>query len=560
MPDTEDTGGAPESEHPPETSGAPVVAAPAPSTQRGALGWLSGQAQDWLIVISISALCLLRRIETLEPLNTGGDAATKWQFVRQWFFEHDFAHAEWNHHMTRFGVLVPAYLAQILLGHGLRGYYAAPLAACLVQVSFVYACGKRLSGRLGGVLGALLLIYTSVMATAGSQLLPDLFSGTYGIVMAYFFLRYADAHGKARTVWLVLSAVTAFVGYLGKETFVFFYPGMALAIFLAARNSEQAARGRAWLQPLVVFFGVLALGLALETLAYRVFTQYHSRAAIVIASHIGNSDEGGRPDTTFWKLFDRYLHIDKGWVVAFYVFLPCWLGLLGFAKNYRVRALLGIVGSFFFFLTFLVRGINPLLLWQRFMSRYLDPTAPFVQLVTALFLALVAEQLWQERGDGALWQKLGQLPRYAALLVVALCGVLGVWSYAGLKEDARPAFATGSQLAEIASDAYDRNLPIVIRKGRTGGASYARAVLAIYAIYLDPKPLVRDGRLPSFDEAKRVAGSLTYLVKDPHSYNGAKVNRMIDAGCALEIKESGFSMTAAPWGILPASCDSESAN
>ncbi|HEX7452464.1 MAG TPA: glycosyltransferase family 39 protein, partial [Polyangiaceae bacterium] len=490
MPDTDSLGGAPESERA-LPSGS--LAAPASNASRvhSALAWLSGNAHDIAIMVALAALCLTHRIQTLEPVNTGGDAATKWQFVREWFFKHDFAHAEWNHHMTRFGVLVPAYVAQLLLGHGIRAYYAVPLAACVVQVIFVYACGKRLSGRLAGVLAALLLIYTSLMATAGSQLLPDLFTGTYGIAMAYLYLCYADAQGKARSAWLVGSALVAFVGYLAKETMVFFYPGMAIAIWLAARSSAARVPLKAALKPLFVFFGVLLVCLVLETIAYRVFTAYHSRASIVVASHIGNSDEGGRADTTFWKLFDRYLHIDKGWVLAFYVFLPCWLGLLGFAKNYRVRGLLCVVGSFFFLLTFLVRSVSPLLLWQRFMSRYLDPTAPFVQLVTALFVVLVVQQLWQERGDGRVGRQLGRLERYGATFLLIASAALSVSSYLDLKEEGPRAFTQGHELSVITNDAYARNLPIVIRRARAGGPAYARDVLAIYAIYIDPKALQR---------------------------------------------------------------------
>jgi hypothetical protein len=391
-----------------------------------------------------------------------------------------------------------------------------------------------------------------------------LFTGTYGIVMTYLFLRFADAQGKARTAWLVASAVVAFIGYLAKETMVFFYPGMALAIWVAARHaagSPDAPRVASWravIEPLAIFFGVLLVGLVLETLAYRVFTQYHSRASIVVASHIGNSDEGGRPDTTFWKLFDRYLHIDKGWIVAFYIFLPCWLGLLGFAKNYRVRGMLAVVASFFFFLTFLVRGINPMLLWQRFMSRYLDPTAPFVELVTALFVALVLEQLWQERGPR--FAPLERLARYGVWLAPALVAVLAVLSYSNIREDGQRAFTTGSELAEIVNDAYARNLPIVIRRPHSGGASYARDILALYAIYIDPAALVRNGRMPSFEEARRVSGSMTYLVKNPRAYSPAKVNALIDAGCALEVRETTPTMTAAPWGNLPASCHAPGAN
>ncbi|HEX7454074.1 MAG TPA: hypothetical protein VF294_17395, partial [Polyangiaceae bacterium] len=206
------------------------------------------------------------------------------------------------------------------------------------------------------------------------------------------------------------------------------------------------------------------------------------------------------------------------------------------------------------------RSVSPLLLWQRFMSRYLDPTAPFVQLVTALFVVLVIEQLWQERGDGRVGRQLGRLERYGATFLLIASAALSVSSYLDLKEEGPRAFIQGHELSLITNDAYARNLPIVIRRARAGGPAYARDLLAIYAIYIDPKALQRNGRLPSFEEAKRVSGSLTYLVKDPRAYGAAKLNRMLDAGCALEVRETTPTMSVSPWGTLPASCDAELTN
>ena len=505
--------------------------------------WLASNAPDLVVVFALSALCLLHRLETLEPVNVGGDAAIKWQFVREWFYAHDFGHAEWNHHMTRFGVLVPAYIAQRIMGHGLSGYYAAPLAACVVQVLSVYGCGKRLSGRFAGVLATLLLIYTGVMAIAGSQLLPDLFTGTYGIAMVYFYLRFADASGKPRVAWLVACAVTAFIGYLAKETMVFFYPGIALGIWFAARRPRE----------FLIFCGVLLLGLLLETAAYHTFTRYSNRLTLVVTSHIGPNDDEGRADTTFWKLFDRYRHVDKPWQTAFYIFLPCWAGVVSFTRDYRVRATLGVVASFFFFLTFLVRGIHPLQLWHRFMSRYLDPTAPFVALVVALFGALIVSQLWQQRGQGIFWKQIARLQRYGVVATVLLCAGLAWWTYEDTK-DGRSTFTVGTEMARVANDTYRRNLPIVIRKAR-GKANYARSVDGLYSVYLDVDDLLRGGRLPSFDEAKRVTGNLTYLVKTPEAYTPARVTQLLNAGCALEVREAGSFMTVSPTEDLPASCD-----
>jgi len=157
-------------------------------------------------------------------------------------------------------------------------------------------------------------------------------------------------------------------------------------------------------------------------------------------------------------------------------------------------------------------------------------------------------------------QLLGRLQRHGATVLLVSCVALSVSSYRDLKQEGPRALTQGRELTAITNDAYARNLPIVIRRSRIGGLAYARDLMAIYAIYVNPKALLRSGRLPSFEEAKRVSGALTYLVKDPRAYSGAKLNHMLQAGCALEVRETTPSMSVSPWGILPTSCDAELAN
>src|SRR5262249_8777132 len=155
-------------------------------------------------------------------------------------------------------------------------------------------------------------------------------------------------------------------GYLAKETMVFFFPGFLLGIWLISRRPQDLA----------IFCLVLISGFILECIVYRILTDYPSRFAIIRHSHGGDRP----PPTTFFQLFERYDHIDNGWVRAFYFFLAAFCGILGFNRDRRAKAVLAVVGGFFFFLTFLVRGIHPLTLWHRFVSRYLDPAAPLVEL------------------------------------------------------------------------------------------------------------------------------------------------------------------------------------
>jgi hypothetical protein len=526
------------------------VAAPSPghAAQRASptsSSFLRADVQDLFLLLAMVSLCWVRRVATLQPVNPGGDVVEKWEFVRQWFYGNHFAHGEWSHHMTRWGVNVLAYLDQALFGHGLRAYYIVPIGACLVQVAFVFGCALRLSGRTAAVIAATMLIYAPMMATAGSQLLPDLFTGTYGIIALYLLLCYADAKPPARTRWLIASAVVCFLGYLAKETMVFFFPGFLLAIWLLGRR----------LPDLAVFGIVLAAGLVLECLAYRLFTDYPSRLAIVRLSHGGD----GVPTTTFLELFERYDNLDAGWVRAFYFFIAAFCGVFAFRRDSASRAVLAVVGSFLFFLTFLVRGWNPMLLWHRFQPRYFDPCAPFVELINGLFLAMTLQQVLAQLSPGSLRPGVGGQPRLGLGLVLTLASIFGVLEYSSFRRDyAGHPFKLGPAMAGLANNTYRRNLPLYSRQPATGGGSkeyYDRDLHTLYGVYMDVNLLVRDGLLPHFDTIKQVYRRYTYLVRDPDVYSPAKFTQLISNGCGVEIRErrDNFSMT--PMMNLPGYCD-----
>ncbi len=517
--------------------------------QRGELwrtaltAFLQADAQDLLLLFAMIGLCWIRRVATLDPVHCGGDVVEKWEFIRQWFFSNSFRHVEWTHHMTRFGVNGLGYLAQALFGHGLRAYYVVPIGACLVQVAFVFGCAMRLSGRVAAVIASTMLIFTPIMQTAGSQMLPDLFTGTYGIVALYMLLRYADASEHTRNGWLIATAVVCFGGYLAKETMVFFFPGFLLGIWLISRR----------LPDLALFCLVLIAGFILECLIYRIFTDYPSRFAIIRHSHGGD----GIPTTTFFQLFERYDHIDTGWVHAFYFFLAAFCGILGFNKDRRAKALLAVVGGFFFFLTFLVRGVNPLLLWHRFMSRYLDPAAPLVELANGLFLAYALEQFWEQNRELKLVQRLrvAVWPATVGSLCIGLFFGWLEWDRWHEHADSHP-FKVGPAIAGLANDTYRRGLPVVVRETPAiDKLYYDRALHTVYGVYMDVSLLERDGKLPSFEEVKQIYRKFTYIVKDPNAYTPAKFVQLLNNGCVVEVRERNDHVSASPMTYLPARCD-----
>ena len=78
--------------------------------------------QDWLPVAALVALFLFVH-RRLDGLDVGGDAVSKWQFVRQWSYANDFSAAKWDHHMTRFGVNAVTWLVQKIFSTNVFGTF-----------------------------------------------------------------------------------------------------------------------------------------------------------------------------------------------------------------------------------------------------------------------------------------------------------------------------------------------------------------------------------------------------------------------------------------------------
>jgi hypothetical protein len=110
-------------------------------------------------------------------------------------------------------------------------------------------------------------------------------------------------------------------------------------------------------------------------------------------------------------------------------------------------------------------------------------------------------------------------------------------------------------MAWLSANAYERNLPIA------APARSAKTLMTIYDVYLSDKLLARDGQLPNYNDAKRRARNLTYLVKNPKAYRGKVFQDLLTAGCVLEIRRNTAPITKRGYADtkrtepLPARCD-----
>ena len=510
---------------------------------KAVVDWLNATTTDWQDTLIVAGLLGLfsfvhRRLEVIE---FGGDAVAKWHFARQWWYHFDWAHGDLDHHSGRMGVNAVAWLSQALFGRGWKTYYVAPFFIALLQLPFIYAIGKRVVNGLAGVLAALLLTYLSTVHRSASQMLPDGFAGTYAVITTYLYLRFADPNEPNKRGFLIGMGLAAFVGYLSKETFFFFYPGMVIAVWLARRS----------LRDVITFLGVMFGGLVLETALYASFTKYHSRYQVVRSVH---GSDGIWPEVKFAELFDRFSHFHDGWkYLLFFTFASgLWLLVLNRHQRTAGQALALIGFSQVFMLTFFVRGFNPIELWERFEPRYIEPFAPFAALISGAFLGHVATTLWNDFTWPQWLTRYGpaslQYAPFWALGLLLIVGSTGRWL--GTPDKGPAPFSVGRKLSKLANAAYARNLPVTQHK-----VEKVKMLAVLYDAYMDDALLVKNGSLPNMIDVQRQEGGYTYIVKSPAQYPKGKFREMRAAGCVLEIWRSRSGYQLSSWEPLPASCD-----
>jgi hypothetical protein len=481
------------------------------------------------VIVTLLALCVLVRLLRLQPIEYYDDEVSRWHFVRQWSYQNDFSDAPWTHHMARFGLNVPLFFVRLLFGGGALTYYIWPVTSFALQVLFVYLIARRVHGRAAGVAGAILLSVFTGMDRGASQILPDAFSGTAMILFCYLLLRYQEATPERCLRWLIGSGLAFVWAYLIKESNLLLFPGAAAAVWLCRQRFRDG----------LVFSGVLFAAVALETLAFRLLTNYGSRFAIVGEGH------GDIPYIEFWQLFERFTRLEPAWQMLVWMWLPAALWLAA-SSDRRQQALVLVPAAFLFFLTFTVRSINPTMVWVRFYSRYLEPAAPMLVVAVALFAVEAGRRAWQNHAPGRIIDLPPRLARFSVPLVAVVCCLVGLLEYASSKDylPHHPLRET-RLISAIVNDAYRRNLPIVqLRsKKREHEERKVRPLKLVYGIYLNDSALAesdlaKGGWLPNVLDGVRNGKRYAYVVRDGRLYDQGKLEAWVERGCAVVLTEA----------------------
>ncbi|MCX7025037.1 MAG: glycosyltransferase family 39 protein [Spirochaetes bacterium] len=487
---------------------------------------------DWFIIAALVLFALFFRVSTLMMIHTGVDERDYWQSAKA--IARSLPYPELSHRTTRYGVILPVALAQIVLGSHPNVYYLMPVLNCMAQALLAYLIGLRLRGKITGFLAALALVLFPYMIRAGSQVRPEVFSITYILLALWCFIEYLDGDrsGIRPLLWM---AFWIFVAYETKITNLFFVPGFLLAIVVCRKRPGHA-----------LLLGGVLLGMFLaETGLYAILTEYRfGELEIILQKHF-RSDSFSVPHV--WDLFRRFSprYLQAYWSIPFAAFAGFSVFFLVKRTDRKVKGLILGTLSFFLFLTIAVKSLHPVTPVEAFINRY------FSAVLAPVFLVLAhgIEDLAARFGIGT--RKLPSLatarPFVAflgamAVLVAVLFSLPGLPS--GIREYVHSPFNPGEHPLVLnetfrreINRAYRDGVPVVA-SGRGGGSG---AIMTATSYYLDLAAYEK-GRPPAARDV--VLDGLAYRMLARPGASGV-------AGEYLAVIRLPFRMAKIPASELP---------
>ncbi len=449
---------------------------------------------DRIILIALVLFALFFRLATLMMIHTGVDERDYWFSAKA--IAHGLPYPDVTHRTTRFAVILPVALAQVLFGSHPNVYYVLPVLNSMLQAGLAFLIGLRLRGRLTGFIAGLSLTLFPYMIRAGSQVRPEIFSVTYILLAVYFFTTYLERTEK-QAAPLIWTAVWVFIAYEAKITNLFFVPGLLIAMLAYKKKPLQA-----------ILFCAILLGLFLaETGLYAAFTPYKlGELEIILKNHVYHGEVFHVARVV--DLFQRYsrAHLQLYWQIPFVLFAAAAVFSIVRGADRRTSAIAIAALSFFVGITFELAGFNPLVPAEGFINRYFTAVLGPVFLVLSFAADGIVARLLN-RGTG---RTPSASPRwYLAVLGLTVFAVLGSFSWPKLPAGMRAYAHSPLQLSQhplvmneryrlAINRAYVEGMPIVAVDG-TGGTN---AILTCLNYYLDLSQYA-NRRLPGIDRIQR---------------------------------------------------------
>jgi 4-amino-4-deoxy-L-arabinose transferase-like glycosyltransferase len=365
-----------------------------------------------------------------------------WDGYKMWYAARRLAdglpYGNGSHHTVRFSILLPAAALVKVFGHQAWLYTLPSILAFFTSLLLL----GRIAFRFGGLGFAMLCMacfatFPYVM-TELREFKDGIFGIAYSLAGIWALLRaHESTRLHDRNLWLVATGLFVFLGYLAKITNLFFFPGFIVATALLFRQ---------W-RAVLLMVGTVALGYFVETGLYALLTEYKLGQVQIIQHTYGHS--GRLKPVGFLGLFRRYTELGT-FAQAYYVaFLLAFVPLLRKkARDPRRLAVYSIGLSFLFFITFYVKGWNPVVQGILFRPRYIMAVSGVLALGALLPLARPLAHLNSH-----------SVTRWVALSLVTISLLAGTY---GLSQERLPPRAL-AQMQNKLENHYANGLAIVTK-------------------------------------------------------------------------------------------------
>ena len=281
-----------------------------------------------------------------------------------------------DHHSSRWALILPTALAIKISGKNLITYFGLVLLLySLVFTMLLSFAQKDINPKLLGVF-AVLLFYEPMFFRASTQLQPFVFGLFYLLTALWAMVRYIE---RRQLLYILLSAVMAFLAYGTKESYLFFVAGLVWLLFWKTN-----------IRATIIYCITLLILFGLETWIFNALSGNLRFGRIEFL--MGGKHQSKMPGretygllgyfTHRWELLTAYNKLVTSFAAGFLIFLvwskrleslhPLTLGIILMGISYAVL------------LTLLPMSLNPLIPLQPQKVKYLTPLMPFIMFIVVL--------------------------------------------------------------------------------------------------------------------------------------------------------------------------------
>jgi len=365
---------------------------------------------EFISLISV-LLCLQAwRVTNIAPL-----PESIWDNIYLWDWARSFSYGDFSgflndsHHQSRWGVWLPAaVLIDVFSDHILVYYLTTIVPSTLAIAIFTYLIYREV-GLLAGLVFLCLWFFDALLFRATFQLLPS-GQGLLPIALLFWICLDIVKNGECTIRSVLFAALVTFWLYGTKETHLAFLPAVAWIVFrFGSRNL------------LLIFFGILLAGYALETVFFNYISEEYSWLGRVYhlindGQHIKIMTENARYVGQQTRFFDSGLTmrwVSTSGITPVVIFLSYFLAaqtLLNsqfdqqeyLAGSLKVASIFVI--SFLIFTTFFVVSLSPLRLGHTNVPRYATLLLPFCYFLIIGYAATVVRRQQNSQKKVGRWK------------------------------------------------------------------------------------------------------------------------------------------------------------